>query len=65
MKTKKKVGRGSASKQPRSRAEKELTNKPRKKPERIPAKPRFFERARPNQLWQSDIMTFRLAGMPI
>ena len=27
-----------------------------------PPKPRFFERARPNQMWQSDIMTFRLAG---
>lgn len=25
-------------------------------------KPRFFERATPNQLWQTDIMTFRLAG---
>ena len=27
-----------------------------------PAKPRFFERARPNQMWQSDIMSFRLGG---
>jgi transposase len=27
-----------------------------------PAKPRFFERARPNQLWQSDILTVRLGG---
>ena len=34
----------------------------KKKPKTNPAKPRFFERARPNQLWQSDIMTFRLAG---
>ncbi len=34
----------------------------KKKPERNPAKPRFFERARPNQMWQSDILTFRLAG---
>jgi transposase InsO family protein/transposase-like protein len=25
-------------------------------------KPRFFERATPNQMWQSDICTFRLAG---
>ncbi len=25
-------------------------------------KPRFFERAAPNQMWQSDICTFRLAG---
>ena len=38
-------------------------NRPvKKKPKKNPAKPRFFERARPNQLWQSDIMTFRLAG---
>jgi transposase InsO family protein len=34
----------------------------KKKPKRNPAKPRFFERARPNQMWQSDILTFRLAG---
>jgi len=32
------------------------------KPEKNPAKPRFFERARPNQLWQSDILTVRLGG---
>ena len=32
------------------------------KPKKNPAKPRFFERARPNQMWQSDILTFRLAG---
>ena len=34
----------------------------KKKPKRNPSKPRFFERARPNQMWQSDILTFRLAG---
>lgn len=27
-----------------------------------PTKPRFFERATPNQMWQSDILTFRLGG---
>jgi transposase InsO family protein len=32
------------------------------KPEKNPPKPRFFERARPNQLWQSDILTIRLGG---
>jgi transposase InsO family protein len=32
------------------------------KPEKNPPKPRFFERARPNQLWQSDILTVRLGG---
>jgi transposase InsO family protein len=39
-----------------------LTEKRKSKPLKNPAKPRFFERSRPNQLWQSDIMTFRLAG---
>jgi len=39
-----------------------LITKPQKKPRKNPAKPRFFERATPNQLWQTDIMTFRLAG---
>jgi transposase InsO family protein len=34
----------------------------KKKPRKNPARPRFFERARPNQMWQSDILTFRLAG---
>jgi len=34
----------------------------RKKPRRNPPKPRFFERATPNQMWQTDIFTFRLAG---
>jgi len=37
-------------------------------PESVPPKrrnltrPRFFERATPNQMWQSDIFTFRLGG---
>ncbi len=34
---------------------------PRKLP-RNPPKPRFFERATPMQMWQSDICTIRLAG---
>jgi transposase InsO family protein len=42
--------------------EKGLVKKARRKPVKNPGKPRFFERSRPNQLWQSDIMTFRLAG---
>ncbi|MBC2733173.1 MAG: helix-turn-helix domain containing protein [Desulfobacteraceae bacterium] len=33
-----------------------LITRPRAKPKKNPAKPRFFERARPNQLWQSDII---------
>jgi transposase len=36
--------------------------KPMKKPKKNPQKPRFFERATPNQMWQSDIFTFRLLG---
>jgi len=39
-----------------------LIKKVKRKPRKNPSKPRFFERATPNQLWQSDIMTFRLAG---
>jgi len=36
--------------------------KPRKKPKRNLTRPRFFERATPNQMWQTDIFTFRLGG---
>jgi transposase InsO family protein len=39
-----------------------LTTKAKRKPVKNAPKPRFFERSRPNQLWQSDIMTFRLGG---
>jgi transposase len=39
-----------------------LVKKAPAKAKKNPSKPRFFERARPNQLWQSDIMTFRLGG---
>lgn len=42
--------------------EKNLVEKKRKKPKRNLPKPRFFERSKPNQMWQSDICTFRLAG---
>ena len=38
--------------------------KSRRRPKKNPARPRFFERARPNQLWQTDIFTFRLGGVP-
>jgi len=40
----------------------DLVESPQRKPRKNPARPRFFERARPNQLWQSDIFTFRLGG---
>jgi transposase InsO family protein len=35
---------------------------PREKRARNLSRPRFFERATPNQMWQSDIFTFRLGG---
>jgi transposase InsO family protein len=36
--------------------------KPPPKPRRNLVRPRFFERATPNQMWQTDIFTFRLGG---
>ncbi len=39
-----------------------LIEKPKTKPKRNPAKPRFFERTKPNQMWQADIFSFRLGG---
>jgi len=35
---------------------------PRERRPRNLTRPRFFERATPNQMWQSDIFTFRLGG---
>jgi len=34
----------------------------KKKPRKNPQKPRFFERSTPNQMWQTDIFSFRLGG---
>ena len=34
----------------------------KKKAQSNPSKPRFFERATPNQMWQSDIFPFKLGG---
>ena len=42
--------------------EHQLLKRPRRKPQRNPPKPRFFERSTPNQMWQTDIFTFRLGG---
>jgi len=42
--------------------EHQLLKQPRRKPQRNPPQPRFFERATPNQMWQTDIFTFRLGG---
>jgi len=38
-----------------------ITPRPKKRQRNI-TRPRFFERATPNQLWQTDIFTFRLGG---
>jgi transposase InsO family protein len=38
-----------------------IETKPRRAP-KMPTKPRFFERATPNQMWQSDIFTFTMGG---
>ncbi len=46
----------------KSLAAKGLVKKAPLKAEKNPPGPRFFERARPNQLWQSDILTIRLGG---
>ena len=42
-------------------AEQLIETKPRRAP-KMPTKPRFFERATPNQMWQSDIFTFTMGG---
>ena len=39
-----------------------LMKEARPKTPRNLARPRFFERATPNQMWQTDIFTFRLGG---
>ncbi len=46
----------------RTLQEESLMNPSRKKSSRNPSRPRFFERATSNQMWQSDIFTFRLGG---
>jgi transposase InsO family protein len=40
----------------------ELIHPPKRKPRKNPQKPRFFERSTPNQMWQTDIFSFRLGG---
>ena len=42
--------------------EEKLIEKERQKPRKNPQKPRFFARTRPNQMWQTDIFSFRLGG---
>jgi transposase InsO family protein len=42
--------------------DKSLIKSPPRKRQRNITRPRFFERSVPNQLWQTDIFTFRLGG---
>ena len=53
---------GSAETVRRTLHQEQLIHPRKKKPQRNPPKPRFFERATPNQMWQTDIFTFRLGG---
>jgi transposase InsO family protein len=46
----------------RTLREESLIVPPKKKPQHNISRPRFFERSTPNQLWQTDIFTFRLGG---
>jgi transposase InsO family protein len=46
----------------RTLREESLIVPPKKKPQHNISRPRFFERSRPNQMWQTDIFTFRLGG---
>ena len=46
----------------RTLQEESLIVPPKKKPRHNISRPRFFERTTPNQLWQTDIFTFRLGG---
>ena len=54
--------RASATSVHKTLSDEGLTKKAKPKPVKNPSKPLFFERSRPNQLCQSDIMTFRLCG---
>jgi len=42
-----------------------LIPKVRVKTKRNPPKPRFFERTTPNQMWQTDIFTWRMGGRQV
>ena len=45
--------------------DKGLSTPPKTVRQHNPSKPRFFERATPNQMWQTDIMSFRMAGKQV
>jgi len=42
-----------------------LATPPKKVRQHNPSKPRFFERSTPNQMWQTDIMSFRMGGRQV
>jgi transposase InsO family protein len=42
-----------------------LSTPPKTVRQHNPSKPRFFERSTPNQLWQTDIMSFRMGGKQV
>jgi len=53
---------GSAESVRRTLIENNLNTPAKKRPARNVTRPRFFERSTPNQMWQTDIFTFRLGG---
>ena len=53
---------GSAESVRRTLIENNLNTPAKKRPIRNVTRPRFFERSSPNQMWQTDIFTFRLGG---
>jgi transposase InsO family protein len=53
---------GSAESVRRTLIENNLNTPAKKRPVRNVTRPRFFERSNPNQMWQTDIFTFRLGG---
>lgn len=42
-----------------------LSTPPKTTRQHNPSKPRFFERSTPNQMWQTDIMSFRMGGKQV
>lgn len=42
-----------------------LSTPPKTVRQHNPSKPRFFERSTPNQMWQTDIMSFRMGGKQV
>jgi transposase InsO family protein len=53
---------GSAESVRRTLIGNDLNTPAKKRPSRNVTRPRFFERSTPNQMWQTDIFTFRLGG---